>query len=333
MRETIEDVKSSSGGGGEFNQFIVEDDDEAATIRNLDADGSQALTCTANHCGSYVYSANLGAPVIWVDKANISPQCGGNGVTVYNNNSVRITDSVIQGWGMWAVNTQTTLGNYGGTELDNIYMEEGAGPCTQPYQGAYFSAAGVIYAGNVQPLKVQGGEQPAAHVPQFASTGGTGAIQYNYYVIAHDSALGYSFPLLAGFALTTGSGTITGQFPHVPPGSATSTITYDILRMQPSASLAANAPSFPVRGACAGGSATACGSIVVAQAQCGRLMYIHRYSFCEYHKLCCESRRLATSIAILASRVSACRKWDANLLHTTGDARHRGKRYCVSERQ
>jgi hypothetical protein len=272
MPGTIEDVKSSSGGGGKFNQFIVEDDDEAATIRNLDADGNQGLTCTANHCGSYVYSANLGAPVIWVDKANIGPQCGGNGVTVYNNNSVRVTDSVIQGWGMWAVNTQTTLGNYGGTELDNIYMEEGAGPCTQPYQGAYFSAAGVIYSGNVQPLKVQSGEQPAAHVAQFASTGGAGTIQYNYYVVAHDSALGYSFPLLAGFALTTGSGTITGQFPHVPPSSATSTITYDILRMQPSASLAANAPSFPVHGACTGGSATACGSIVVAQAQCSGLV-------------------------------------------------------------
>ncbi len=272
MPGTIEDVKSSSGGGGKFNQFIVEDDDEAATIRNLDADGNQGLTCTANHCGSYVYSANLGAPVIWVDKANIGPQCGGNGVTVYNNNSVRVTDSVMQGWGMWAVNTQTTLGNFGGTELDNIYMEEGAGPCTQPYQGAYFSAAGVIYSGNVQPLKVQGGEQPGAHVAQFASSGGTGAIQYNYYVIAHDSALGYSFPLLAGFALTTGSGTITGQFPHVPQGSATSTITYDILRMQPSVSLAANAPSFPVRGACTGGSATACGSVVVAQAQCSGLV-------------------------------------------------------------
>jgi hypothetical protein len=128
MPGTIEDIKSSFGGGGKFNQFIVEDDDEAATIRGLDADGSQGLTCTANHCGSYVYSANLGAPVIWLDKANISPQCGGNGVTVYNNNTVRVTDSVMQGFGMWAVNTQTTLGNYGGTELDNIYMEEGAGP-------------------------------------------------------------------------------------------------------------------------------------------------------------------------------------------------------------
>jgi len=272
MPGTIEDIKSSFGGGGKFNQFIVEDDDEAATIRGLDADGSQGLTCTANHCGSYVYSANLGAPVIWLDKANISPQCGGNGVTVYNNNTVRVTDSVMQGFGMWAVNTQTTLGNYGGTELDNIYMEEGAGPCTHPYEGSYFSATGIIFSGNVQPLKVQGGEQPAAHVPQFTSTGGTGSTQYNYYVVARDSALGYSFPLLAGFALTTGSGTITGQFPHVPPSSATSTITYDILRMQPSASLATNAPSFPVHGACTGGSPTACGSIIIAQAQCSGLV-------------------------------------------------------------
>jgi len=46
-----------------FNQFIVEDDDEAATIRGLDADGTQGITCTANHCGSYVYAANWGAPV------------------------------------------------------------------------------------------------------------------------------------------------------------------------------------------------------------------------------------------------------------------------------
>ena len=274
MPGTMEDIKSSSGGGGKFNQFFVVDNDQAATIRNFDADGSEGLLCTANHCGSFVYAAGntLGSPVLWIDKANISPQCGGNGVTVLANNDTRISDSVIQGWGMWAVNTQTILGSYGGTELDNIYMEEGAGPCVHPYEGSYFSAAGVIFSGNVQPLKVQGGEQPAAHVPQFSSTGGAGSTQYNYYVVAHDSALGYSFPLLAGFALTTGSGTITGQFPHVPPSSATSTISYDILRMQPSLSVAANTPSFPVHGACTGGTATACGSIVVAQSQCSGLV-------------------------------------------------------------
>ncbi len=269
---TMEDIKSSSGGGGKFNQFFVVDNDQAATIRNFDADGSEGLLCTANHCGSFVYAAGntLGSPVLWIDKANISPQCGGNGITVYANNSTRVTDSVIEGFGMWAVNTQTILGSFGGTELDNIYMEEGAGPCPHPYEGTYFSATGIIFSGNVQPLKVQGGEQPAGHLPTFASTGST---QYNYYVVVHDSATsGTSYPLLAGVALTNGTGTITGQFPHVPPSAAGSTVTYDILRMQPAVTLAANTPSFPVHGACTGGSPTACGSIITGQAQCAGLV-------------------------------------------------------------
>jgi hypothetical protein len=97
--------------------------------------------------------------VIWLDKANISPQCGGNGVTVYNNNTVRITDSVIQGFGMWAENTQTLLGNYGGTDTTNVYMEEGAGPCPHPYNpgsGSVFSAAGIIW-GDGSSLNIHGG--------------------------------------------------------------------------------------------------------------------------------------------------------------------------------
>jgi hypothetical protein len=268
---TMEDIKSSFvGGGGLFNQFIVEDDDEAATIRGLDADGTQALTCTANHCGSYVYAANGGAPVIWVDEANISPQCGGNGVTNYANNVTRVTNSVMQGFGMWGVNTMTILGNYGGTELDNIYMEEGAGPCPNPYLGSSFGATGVIYQGNVQPLIVRGGEQPAGHGPLFAFSGTTGSTQLNYYVIAHDTTAGtYSAPLYAGVTYTNGgAGNVSVQWPHIPPQSPQDTVVYDILRMQPTASLGANAPSFPIRGACTGGSVTACGSVAVSHAQC-----------------------------------------------------------------
>ncbi|MGA8273776.1 MAG: hypothetical protein WB919_19595 [Candidatus Sulfotelmatobacter sp.] len=269
---TMEDIKSSSGGGGNFNQFFVMDDDEAATIRNFDADGSQALTCTANHCGSYVYAANGGAPVLWLSHMNISPQCGGNGITVYGNNTVRISDSVIQGWGMWAVNTENLLGNFGGTTMENVYMEEGAGPCVHPYEGNYFSSTGIIYEANLQSLLVRGGEQPGGHISGFGAQN-TGTVQYSYYVIANDTTTGWhSGPLFAGFALTNGTGSVTGQFPHVPPANAGDVITYDILRMQPSISLAANTPSFPVKGACTGGSAGACGSIVTGQAQCTGLV-------------------------------------------------------------
>jgi hypothetical protein len=270
MPGTIEDIKSSYIGSGLFNQFIVEDDDEAATIRELDADGTQGLLCTANHCGSYVYSANGGAPVIWVDKANISPQCGGNGITVYNNNVTRVSDSVMQGWGMWAVNTGVLLGNYGGTDLDNIYMEEGYGPCPNPYLGSSFGAAGILYAGNVQPLTVRGGEQPTWHGVNFTFSGTAGSTQLNYYIIAHDTTAGtYSAPLLAGITSTNGgAGNVSLQWPHIPPQSPQDTVVYDILRLQPSTALATNATSFPVRGACTGGSVTACGSVATSVAQC-----------------------------------------------------------------
>ena len=271
---TMEDIKSSSGGGGMFNQFFVVDDDQAATIRNFDADGSQRLTCTVNHCGSYVYAGGdgAGAPVLWLSHLNISPQCGGNGVTVYGNNTTRISDSVIQGFGMWAVNTQTVLGSYGGTTLENVYMEEGGGPCPHPYEGNYFSATGIIFNGNVQPLLVRGGEQPAVHLPTFGAQN-PGTVQYNYYVIANDTTTGWhSAPLFAGYAVTNGAGSVTGQFPHIAPGNAGDAVTYDVLRMQPPISLAGNVPSFPVKGACTGGSAAACGSVITGQAQCSGLV-------------------------------------------------------------
>ena len=270
---TMEDIKYSVAGGGKFNEFFVVDNDQAATIRNFDNAGN-GLMCTANHCASFVYSAGTTAstPVLWLDKLNISAQCGGNGVTDYANNSVHITDSVIQGYGLWGTNTSTILGSYGGTELNNVYNEEGPGPCTTPYLGNYFSAAGNIFHSGGQPIILRGGEQTnSSHIPQFANTGTT---QYNYYVIAHDTTSGvYSAPLYAGYALTNGSGTISGQFPHVPAQNAGDTLVYDIVRMVPS-SLGGNGPAFPENGAgnCAGGSPGACGSIVVGQAQCSTLV-------------------------------------------------------------
>ncbi len=266
----MEGIKYTTAGGGKFNQFFVVDNDQAATIRNFD-NGSQGLLCTANHCGSFVYSAGTTAstPVLWLDKLNISAQCGGNGITVYANNSVHVTDSVIQGFGMWGTNTSTILGSFGGTELDNIYNEEGNGPCPNPYLGSYFSAAGDIFSSGGQPIIIRGGEQPGGHMPLFANTGST---QYNYYVVAHDATAGvYSAPLWAGYALTNGSGTINGQFPHIPAEILGDTLTYDILRMVPSA-LGANGVAFPPIGLCTGGSTSACGSIVTGQAQCSGLV-------------------------------------------------------------
>ena len=133
--------------------------------------------------------------------------------TVYANNSTHITDSVIQGFAMWAVNTSTVLGSYGGTQIDNMYNEEGGIGCANPYLGNTFSAAGILY-GSGTALTVRGGEGPNGWMPLFTNTGST---QYNYYVVVHDSTGGTTYPLYAGYALSNGSGNIVVQWPHVPP--------------------------------------------------------------------------------------------------------------------
>jgi hypothetical protein len=263
---TMENIQYTVSGGGKFNQFFVVDNDQAATIRNFD-NGGQGILCTANHCGSFVYSAGTTAatPVLWLDKLNIGAQCGGNGVTNYANNGTHITDSVIQGFGMWGIYTSTILGSFGGTQVDNVYNEEGAGPCPNPYLGSAFGSAGIIYNSGGSPLVIRGGEQPNGWMPVFSDTGAT---QYNYYVVVHDATEGVSYPLYAGYALTNGSGNIVVQWPHVAP---VGTVTYDLVRMVPG-TLASNGPTFPVQGACGGGNATACGSVATGLAQCSGLV-------------------------------------------------------------
>lgn len=259
----MDKLEISGAGSGNFNEGLVIDNDQAATIRNLNytpTSTPSGLLCDANHCGSAIYSAGntSASPVIWVDKANLSMQCAGNGITSLANNTVHVTDSVIQGFGMWGVYTSTILGSYGGTQLDNVYNEEGAGPCPNPYLGNTFASAGIIYSSGGEPLSVRGGEQPNGWMPEFANTGTT--TQYNYYVVVHDSSVaagGTSYPLYAGYAMSNGSGNITVQWPHVAP---IGTVTYDLVRMTPG-TLAGNSAVFPVQGACGGGSPTACGIV------------------------------------------------------------------------
>lgn len=271
----MDKLELSGAGNGSFNEGLVIDNDQAATVRNLNYTPG-GLLCDANHCGSAVYSVgNTSAtPVLWIDKANLSMQCAGNGITVLANNTVRVSDSVIQGFGLWGVNTQNLLGSFGGTQLDNIYEEEGAGPCPSPYggtAGATFSAAGVIFEGASQPLAMRGGEQPSGYVPVFASGGST---QYNYFIVPHDSANGgeYGVPLFAGYAIpATGTTNVSIYWPHIPPANAGDTVTYDVIRME-AGTLSLNTPNSPVQGACGGGSPTACGSVATALAQCSGLV-------------------------------------------------------------
>ena len=164
------------------------------------------------------------AAVGWLKHMNLSPQCDGNGVYWASGNSLRISDSVIQGFSEYGVIGGPVNGGFLGTEFDNVYME--AGSCSNPL-GAIGRMG--VYEGSGT-YKVRGGADLTnpfvGQLPVFANTGGT---TYLYYAVIKDTtASTVSDPFLFGYANTNGSGNIVTTWPCITNGS--DTITYDILR-------------------------------------------------------------------------------------------------------
>lgn len=205
---------------GTFGSYVQIDDDQAFLLDGLDTSLGGGLRCDSAFCAPAVYAPgpfNVYSAVGWLKNLNISLQCGGNGVDWESGNTLRIADSVIQGFSQYGVRSGTKRGGYGATELDNVYEE--VGNCQNP--AGNIGEAGVILQGNS--VKIESGNAPAGSVPQFASTGST---DYRYYVVPRHATYGPGNPLYAGRALSSGTGNITVTTPDVPGAS-----TFDLLRV------------------------------------------------------------------------------------------------------
>ncbi len=193
--------------------------------------GNYGVRCDTTVCNPVIYAPGpfgAFAGVGWLKHLNISLQCAANGIDWQAGNTVRISDSVIQGYAQYGVRSGTRRGGFGGFELANVYEE--VGECANP-QGA-IGQAGVIAQG--ASVKIQGGEAPNGIFPQFANTGTT---NYRYYIVARHATNGPSNPLYAGNALTNGSGQITVTTPDI--AGATS---FDLLRVTATTGVVEQAP-------------------------------------------------------------------------------------------
>lgn len=216
---------STRSGPGTFGTYVQVDNDQAFLLDGLNTNLGYGVRCDATFCGSYVtapgpFSTN--AAVGWLKNLNISAQCTGNGVDWESGNTLRISDSVIQGFSQFGVKGGTPNGGFHGTALENVYME--VGNCSNPL-GA-IGQMGVLSSG--QPITIRGPDsvQAVGKLPTFASTGST---VYLYYAVIRDTTAGtVSAPYLFGTAITNGSGNIALSWPKVTQSS--DTITYDILR-------------------------------------------------------------------------------------------------------
>lgn len=207
--------------GGTFGSYVQVDDDQAFLLDGLDTAPGQGLRCDATACSPAVYAPgpfNVYSAVGWLKNLNISLQCNGNGVDWESGNSLRVTDSVIQGYAQYGVRGGTRRGGYAGMSLENVYEEVGS--CTNPLGN--IGQAGVIVQG--KSVVYNGGVGPAGIIPQFANNGTT---DYRYYIVAHNP-IGASNPLYAGSALSDGISGISVTTPDIAGASS-----FDLLRVTP----------------------------------------------------------------------------------------------------
>jgi len=208
------------------------DDDESFLLDGLDTSlGNVGVRCDAAVCDPVVYapgSFRTFPGVGWLKNLNISLQCGGNGIDWQAGNTLRISDSVIQGYAQYGVRAGVQRGGYGGFDLTNVYQE--VGNCANPL--GRIGQAGVIAQGNS--VKIQGGEAPNGSFPLFARTGKT---DYRYYIVARHARHGSSNPLYAGRALTSGTGNIVATVPDISGASS-----FDLLRVTSVAGAREQAP-------------------------------------------------------------------------------------------
>lgn len=249
--------KSEYASWGFWQNHIVVDNDQAFKLDTLNVD--EGAHCTANYCGQTIYFPgpfSTNPAVAWLSHLNLGLGCGGNGVTDWAGNTLRIQNSVIQAFSQWGVFDGTMRGGYGGGEFDDVYEEVGG--CSNPmYPGSGQAMAGLLNSGGTN--SIHGGEFPIGQLPQFASTGNQ-ATRYNYCFVVRDTSWGASKCLPFGYAAVDSaspSGSIAVSWPRV---QGTGTVTYDVLRY--------TGGVLPYTGACGGGSTTACGAVASAVAQC-----------------------------------------------------------------
>src|SRR5581483_9921922 len=186
--------------GNTFGYLVQVDDDESFELEGIDPSSGDALRCDATFCGVAVYGPGPFAgnsAVGWIHHSNMSMNCKGNGIEWQTGNTLKVSDSVIQGYPQFAIRGGRR-GGYGGIVFDNVYTE--VGNCTNPIGNVGY--AGAIIQGHTFKFVNDTVSAPSGSFPKFSDTGTT---NYHYWIVAHHATYGDSIPLAAGYAKTDGT--------------------------------------------------------------------------------------------------------------------------------
>ncbi len=222
-------------GAESLNNGFVIDNDQNFSADNIQWSGNGGVHCDANYCGAAFYAPgpfSTAAALGRITRSQLSMGCQGNGVEWLGGNSLKVADTVIQGFQQYGIETGTFRGGFGSTTVDNYYNEVGS--CTNPIMTAAgftglaaYDMAGINAMGNSINENSAGTTGPAAvgQEPIFATGGAT---TYEYWAVICDGA-NCAMPMRFGQAAPTGTGAYTIGWPRYASQTG-STVTYYILR-------------------------------------------------------------------------------------------------------
>ncbi len=212
-----------------FNQGVVVGNDQDFTWDGGTNLGSNVIRCDTAFCGNMLYlRGDQGiAPVVYVHHLEASFQCSGNGIRNSSGNTMKVADSVIQGFNQYGIYYANGLQS---AEADNVYEE--SGNCVNgsyPANGGSSQESQAGYIINGPPFTLTGNAPTAGIIPEFAAGGSCTTVERNYYVVMHDTNLGTSPMLYFGYACPASTGTsIAVAWPN-PDLAGAGTRTFDIL--------------------------------------------------------------------------------------------------------
>jgi len=222
-------------GSETLNNGFVIDNDQNFSADNVQWSGNGGVHCDTNYCGAAFYAPgpfSTASALGRITRSQLSMACQGNGIEWMGGNTLKVSDTVIQGFQQYAIETGTFRGGFGATTTDNVYTEVGS--CANPIMTAAgltgfaaYNMAGINTLGNIVNENGVGTTGPAVggQEPIFATGGAT---TYEYWAVICDGA-NCAMPMRFGQAAPTGSTAYTIAWPRYASQTG-STVTYYILR-------------------------------------------------------------------------------------------------------
>jgi len=226
-----------------FGSEFQIDNDQSATITTHNIDVAYQLLSSSEFVGAVVFApGDFGhyAGISNIEHSSLSEQCQGAMVEWYSGNGLSVSDSIFQGFPLYATKISSNRGGYGVYTYKNVYSEQGG--CVDPILGLTENGPDMILNGVY--AERYGSNQPANAITTFAGSQ-SGQTYQTYYIVYTDGGSNKSVPVPIGVATVTNPNTnnITVKwFTGTTAGTAVG--GYDLLRVTgTTGGIAASAPT------------------------------------------------------------------------------------------